>query len=405
MRSIAAIFYPARLFCLGLVLELSFFGSLALGQTPSRSGTFVRKQEVFDSPNSGATVIKEASAGQRAQFLRASASKRWVQIRWAQTTGWVPADSFRLGTSAAAPSIQGIQANPGAATLDQSVTDNLTAPGNLTGPGEFDGIGDDVLPTGQAVGDRVAMPSDHRLAKFDRKFDQYLTTRKGRLFDKPSRFAVQSGTIEPGDEVDVLRLSPNGKWARIKLMLTAEEGWYPAEWIVLKQKPRLDRWGRFGLDGSLGWGTKGTKLQTGGAISFNLLPLGFEKSPRDRLELMVSVDAFRGETLSDEVLNVSAKYLVAAAALRYVGSTDDGFMALSGELGPLLKQTRVTRNDGVDDSLLASGIPVDGNSIGLMLGVVGFVAFHRNIMWHLGFRTYLASDTHAAGFTGISLRF
>jgi hypothetical protein len=344
---------------------------------------------LFQSPSTSASEVTKVIESERLRFLRLSSSGRWALVKGRSGQGWIQVDSLvsvpQLSKKSRAEPEGDLQSEPETGATGFSSSDLNVAEGDSL--------------------DSVPIASDEQLARFDQKFDKYFVLKRGRLFDKPSRFAGRFGLLEKGDEVQILRQTRGAKWMRVKLLLTGDTGWYPAQWIELRQMARLDRFKPFTLELGLGFGSNGTRTSLGVGAFYNLKPKGFQNAPRDRLEVGLSEDYFLGEAFVSDNISVKAAYSMFSLGVRYITSSDDGVMSGGLEAGPLVRTSIVTSAGTTSQVLEASGIDPGSTRLGLLVGFVGYWASSESLQWMAGARMYLATSSSVAMRAGLTFRF
>lgn len=427
----------------------------------AQSVTSSRDGVILQSPAGSSERMGSMSSGDKLKFIKSSSSGKWIQVKTSEgVQGWVPANwvkglpeeeiqKSKSETSTSKPKgapSQGddfldldeldasdfdegdapvskgkARAKPSSSggddfdvEFDESFEEstNKTADGPIEAKGGSSEFADAVETHIGDVGE---------LEKQDRVLDQFFALKKSKFFEAPNKFAMRYGAIEPGDRLHVISKSKSGKWLKIRLLLTGEEGWYPKQWIRVVREDRLERWNPTTLYLGLGWGTARTNFGLGPAIFFNLRSEGFKASPRDRLELGLAFDFFLGEAFDkrendaadgDIILSINAKYLRFTPLIRYIGVTSNGFMGGSIEGGLHLTRSLVKYSspDGSTQEellqiLIDSNVRPSATTVGAVVGFSGFVASSPSFQFSAGIRIFFGTPSAAFFHLGPTFRF
>jgi hypothetical protein len=346
-----------------------------------------RKGSLYKTPSARAEVVREFIEDTRYTALRLSPAKTWVEVQNEQGRGWVP----RNWVAPIAPGELALAA-PDAIEIGE-------------GP---DGEG--VVGGDEALGespDTSSPDPESELEAFDAKSNKYFSTRKGRFFETPSPNAVRFGLIEDGDELRISQYSKQRRWAKVRLDITGEEGWWPAAWIKTERDDRLGKAGRFNVELHMAFGTEGHFTGFGGGLFFNFAPLGFNDRPRDRLELGVIGDYWLGEQIISEVgvttQSADISYKSMAAVGRYVGSVVSGHLNGYLEMGLSLHLANITTD--ITDPVILAEFEAKETSYGLHLGVLGSYSFYDWLLGFGGVRAHISGAPVIMVLGGVGFRF
>jgi hypothetical protein len=238
-------------------------------------------------------------------------------------------------------------------------------------------------------------------------FDTITTLEAGQFYTEPNPLSQRYGLIEAGDQVTFLKRDSTGKWARVRLELTGEEGWYPAGWLRvnrLSEFHQVQRFGRLGIDFDLGYGNQGNNLGFSSMLGFDTR-LG--NSGSSRFELGALASYWSGESLTIGTAAFSVKYFNIGVLPRYVLFNGAGNLAGALELGVIYRlpmgslaglDADVIAQNGLDH-LLRSGFA-------MVFGARAYYVLSKHLQIQAGIRGHLSSTQPAYfALSGISFKF
>ncbi len=238
-------------------------------------------------------------------------------------------------------------------------------------------------------------------------FDLVTALEPGQFYMEPNPLAQKYGLIEAGDQVTFLKKDSSGNWARIRLEITGEEGWYPAGWLRTNRLSVFkapSRFGRVGIDFDVGYGNQGNNL---GFSSMLGIDTRISNSGSTRFELGAVASYWSGEALTIGTSAFSVKYFNVGFMPRYVLFNGAGNLAGALELGTVYRlpigslaglDEDVVSQNGLDN-LLKSGFA-------LVFGARVYYVFSKHVQVQIGFRGHLSSTqpTYFA-MSGFSFKF
>lgn len=347
----------------------------ALRVTALRAGT------IYAEPSGQAEKVDSFDKGQSFEAKRLSSTKSWVEVQGAHGKGWVPRRWVGSVTAGSEPTTEAKSAVP-----DE----------------DAGSIGEEGFESGASS---PKMDVNAGLAEVDAQSAAQRATRSGKLFEKANPMSERFGLVEKGDELKIIKKSSGGKWVFVRILTTGEEGWYPATWVEVEKVERMNRFGRFAVEGFLGYGTADYRIGFGGGFSYNLFPQGFAGRPRDRLEVGVFYSKFLGATYVDGSLEATTAFVQAGALARYVGTNDTGSMAVAGEGGFVWDDKSVDGISSFSSANITQYNLTAGSSIGFLAGAMGLLAISESFQLQAGVRLRIGGNFMTVTHVGAALRF
>jgi hypothetical protein len=380
---------------MAILLSVGVFFGIVRSSHAAVNAVARRSVLLFSKPSAASEKLSRFPRGQHFEVLRLSHNRKWALVSGGGKKGWTPANWLKIQSAAEAK-------KENETALKEGIGDDDIA--NMNDDPEAD-IGNDQNFVAGGEASARSQVKDPKLAAFDKKAEKFIAKKKGKLFDKPTKFASRFGAIEKGDELELIRRSPKGLWARVRLHITGEEGWYPMPWIDVQRPARLDRSGNTALSLYGAYGNRGLSFGFGGGLAINVFSNGLEGRPRDRFEIGVDAAKWFGESFAQNNVTFRSKFFTGALFGRYIASSDSGFSAFGGEAG--LSYTHVSlQSTGADPNVLATlGIHDGDVQVGLLLGAVGYLALSPQFFVEGGARIQLSSRTSVTSRVGFDLRF
>lgn len=427
-----------------LLLGIGALSLAPVSFTRAQNISATRDGVVLQSPASSSETLSTFSSGDTFRFVKASESKRWIMVQTRDgQRGWIPSNRLKglpadmssdVPSEPTAHKATPVKRPPQVPTIG---AEDLDASG-LSATGEFGGANlnassndldedfssnvDEKNLTAETSKEngpvearagtaefsdavQTQLSKDDELDKIDRALDKFMATKKGKFFETPNKFAARYGIVEPGDLFEVKEKSKGGKWLKVRLLLTGEEGWYPKQWIKVVRDERMGRWNPKTFYLAFGYGTGGTRYGIGPSMFWNLRPQGLMGSPRDRLEVGFSIEYFFGENLETTDFAVGARYLRVGTSVRYVGVASNGFLGGAIEGGLQVTQSFVQFSGTTEDVLVNSGVRPSSTYFGALLGLTGFIAQSPSFQWATGFKVFFGTPSSVFVHLGPCVRF
>jgi hypothetical protein len=382
-------------FLFGLALLLAWFWALnaqAISVTTKQAGT------LYAQPSQRMGTVGSFAPGARFEALRLSPQRTWVELSGNGQRGWVPRTWVQALVPGAASASEP-KAPPGGGA--DFVSDASAAKSGKL-PVESPRVGDG----GDEMFDESAEDGHPDLEQFDARLDKYFAARPGRLFEKPNALSNRYGIVEANDEFKVLQKSGDGKWTRVRLQLTGEEGWVPSDGVRREHEKRLGASGPWAAELATGWASKDHGLGLGGGVLHNFLRKGLAGRPRDRFEAGLQLATWLGHTFVASNSQGKTSALSSALYGRYLAVDADARLFGGFEIGFQYDKLRFTQT-GIQNSTLAAQLAKLGNasSFGLLIGIVGGVSLAEN--WHAlaTVRTHVATRPFLLTTLGVDYRF
>jgi len=193
---------------------------------------FLQSSYLFQSPQaqSAKNGIVKKDAVLVAQ--KQNPDKSWVFVAGAdQKSGWVHKSYVKV--LSAAPQTVNIPSPNEEGEEAESSDEEDSLENEET---NFDDLADDVLDNDDDEDFGEEAPDSFETT--------FTLNRRGRLYEKPSKSAQRFSRVEIGDLVEVIEKSSSEKWTKVRIDLTGEEGWLPAEWLNKKKRKTRAHSGR-----------------------------------------------------------------------------------------------------------------------------------------------------------------
>ena len=352
----------------------------------------LRAGSLHAEPSLKSSVSGNFQESTRFEALRLSPKKTWVEVKGKSVKGWVPrawVESLSTGSSSEKPKTEDVAG---------AVKGTGVPPVGGTNPDDLRFDVDEVMGESTSPRDSVA--------NFDSKSDKFFAAQAGRLYEKPSRMAARFGIVERNDEFQIMSKSPDGQWTEVRLVLTGEEGWFPAALIKRIQEERLRQAGAQTVEGALPWGSKDHSWGISGGYFRNLMLGGLEGRPRDRFEVGAIASYWLGKSYVYGTKKATASFMGLTATARYLGSSSDGRLSGGVELGLNYHKARISQTGITDAETLATLKSSAGtSSVGFHLGAIGLYAVNEKWNVMIGLRTHVSTGPFASILVGGNFRF
>ena len=186
-------------------LLLGFYVVSAFG---SVSVVVNRPARLFAEPTERSLILTEVSGKASFRAIEQSEDKEWVFVSDALRYGWIR-KSF---VSAYNESLAAVNESTPKTTREKVVSGDLNP--------KLDFSDDDLSEEGKASSARKKRSSGDSFEdgfSEDYQGDVFVVRTAGSLYEKPVRSSNRFGNVEANDQVEVLNLSNDQKWAQVRL--------------------------------------------------------------------------------------------------------------------------------------------------------------------------------------------
>lgn len=235
---------------------------------------------------------------------------------------------------------------------------------------------------------------------YDIDRDRANVTSPGKLFERADETAKRYGILENGDDVLPLAHTEDGKWMRVRLQETGEEGWYPASSVRVSQADRqITEVFQNSLEGHGNWGSRGNGLGYGGAYFFSF---GHDESNRS-WSLGFDYTQWIGQKLTFAGKSYASQYKAFQAIGRYNIPSRVSNFGVSVEAGLGYYQALILTGGITDDVLIENGLTTAAASgVAPMVGVNVSYGLAKRLDGFVMLRIFISSN--ATVDTGVGLR-
>jgi predicted metallopeptidase/uncharacterized protein YraI len=247
-------------------------------------------------------------------------------------------------------------------------------------------------------------PSENGIVTWEENFDpdrdRANVTNPGKLFERPDENSKRYGILEQNDDVLPLAHTEDGRWLRVRLQETGEEGWFPAASIRVTQADRqisTVHHNSFEVHGD--WGSRGYNFGFGAGYFFNFghddknrsWGLGLDYSMWSGQQL-----AFQGKTYVSNYTGIQfiGRYNIPSQQSNFAASIDGGLGYFKANIQTDGISENVLIENGLTSAASAKLVPLMGGTIGYGL------AKHFDVM---GLVRFQISST-AVVYTGLGIR-
>ncbi len=388
--------------------RVDFGGQGTAGRLPYRGGLLpqrflvevqgLEEPTLRPAPGEVSPELFPVEAGEVFFWANEDRTREWAFIQTRRKSGWIRKRYLKVVKALPVPGeIEAMQALNGdsgeGATFSGTLIDGETA---------FDPN----RPFVRRDGSLDSIDSGH-LDGLKEGHDIVTTLEPGQFYAEPNPLAERYGLIEAGDQVTFLKRDSSDKWAKIRLELTGEEGWYPAAWLRVNRLGAFrepSRMGRLNLEVDLGYGSQGYNM--GGTVLLSW-DSRWTRGGSSRFELGAFASYWAGESMAVDTSSFQVSYMQLGFVPRYVAFNGVGNLAGALEAGILMRLPQGSI-DGLDPDV------VETNNLDLLLrpglamvfGARAYYVLSSSLQAHLGFRGSLTASANAYYFlSGIAFKF